>query len=114
MKSIIKAGMLGTALGVTALCGGSALADDASGVSFSGNIALTTDYVFRGISQSDNTVAVSGGFDATAGIFYAGTWASSVSFAPMEWDLYAGITPTLGAVSTDIGIIAYLYPSADM
>ncbi len=114
MKKLTKAAMLGTALSVTALCGGAAFADDAPApaVTFSGNIAMTTDYVFRGISQSDSGPAVQGGFDASAGEFYLGTWASSISFAPMEWDVYGGITPTTGPVSWDIGAIGYIYPGA--
>ncbi len=43
---------------------------------FGANTALTTDYVFRGISQSAEGAAVQGGFDATCGMFYAGVWAS--------------------------------------
>jgi uncharacterized protein (TIGR02001 family) len=111
---MLKAAMLGTALGVTALCGGTAFADDAPApaVSFTGNIAISTDYMFRGISQTNSEPAVSGGFDASAGKFYAGTWASSISFAPMELDLYGGFKPTTGPVSWDVGAIGYLYPSA--
>src|SRR5262245_49551552 len=53
---------------------------------FSANAALTTDYVFRGCSQSAEGAAVQGGFDATCGMFYAGVWASSLNFG----DLYHG------------------------
>lgn len=64
------------------LLGAAALASAAMGalpnaahaeVAFSGNIALTSDYVFRGISQTNTEPAVQGGFDASSGIFYAGT-----------------------------------------
>lgn len=122
MKRTTKAAMLGTALSVTALCGGAAFADDAApapAVSFSGNIAITTDYMFRGISQTNNSPAVQGGFDASMGEFYLGTWASSINFAvpspvdaPMELDFYGGFTPTTGPVSWDIGAIGYLYPDS--
>lgn len=116
MKRMMKAAMLGTALSVTALCGGAAFADDAAApapaITFSGNIAIATDYVFRGISQTGSAPAVQGGFDASAGEFYVGTWASSINFAPMEWDVYGGFKPVTGAVSWDIGAIGYIYPSA--
>jgi uncharacterized protein (TIGR02001 family) len=116
MKTTLKAAMLGTALSVTALCGGTAFADDAAApapaVSFSGNIAISTDYMFRGITQSNSEPAVSGGFDASSGQFYVGTWASSISFAPMEWDVYGGFKPVTGPISWDIGAIGYIYPSA--
>jgi uncharacterized protein (TIGR02001 family) len=47
---------------------------------YSGNVALSTDYAFRGISQTGEDPAVSGGFDVTHGQFYAGTWASTIDF----------------------------------
>ena len=51
------------------------------GFQISGNVALTTDYRFRGISQSDEELAIQGGFDAEFGPgFYIGTWGSSVDF----------------------------------
>jgi uncharacterized protein (TIGR02001 family) len=85
-------------------------------VSFSGNIALTTDYAFRGISQTDENAAVQGGFDAAYGQFYAGTWASNINFgtggANMELDVYGGYKPVVGPVTLDLGIIGYLYPGA--
>ncbi|MET0181674.1 MAG: TorF family putative porin [Caulobacterales bacterium] len=92
-------------------------------VSYSGNVALTSNYVFRGVSQSDNGPAVQGGFDVSSGIFYAGTWASSVDFGwdsgtgfddgGVELDLYAGLKPTLGPVAFDIGVLGYFYPGSE-
>lgn len=86
-----------------------------SGLSLSGNVAMTTDYVFRGVTQTDNGPAIQGGFDAGYGLFYAGAWGSNVDFGgdeSMELDVYAGVKPTLGPVSTDIGIVGYFYPGA--
>jgi uncharacterized protein (TIGR02001 family) len=110
MRSSFKTRMLGAAFGVTAIFGGVALADGASGISVTGNIALTTDYMFRSVSQNGSAPSVQGGFDATDGIFYVGTWAAAINFDPMEWDLYGGIRPTTGPISWDVGIIGYLYP----
>lgn len=76
------------------------------------NVALTTDYVFRGVSLSDNGPAVQGGFDYTADLFYAGVWASNV-VEGIELDLYAGWTPSTGPIDWDIGAIGYFYPGAD-
>jgi uncharacterized protein (TIGR02001 family) len=59
----------------------------------SANVGLTTDYVFRGISQTAETPTVQGGFDATCGPFYAGVWASGLTSdgaATVEMDWYAG------------------------
>lgn len=98
-------------------------------LSLAANVAFTSDYVFRGFSQSGEHFAVQGGFDASYGILYAGTWASSLDFgnapincgnpgstgdcADVELDLYAGIKPTLGPISLDLGVIGYLYPDAE-
>jgi uncharacterized protein (TIGR02001 family) len=89
----------------------------AEGLTITGNLALTTDYEFRGFSQTQHDPAIQGGFDLTDGDFYAGIWASNVDFGssvhvPMELDLYAGWRPKIGPVSADFGVIAYTYPSA--
>ena len=92
-----------------------AMAEEAAGWSFSGNIALTSDYVFRGISQTLEDPAVQGGFDAAYGSFYAGVWASNVDFGvdeSIEIDYYAGFKPTLGPVAADLGVAYYTYPGA--
>ena len=73
--------------------------------SLSGNISLTSDYVFRGVSQTQNGPAIQGGIDyAHASGFYAGTWASNVDWvslgfknnSSMEIDLYGGYKGSLG------------------
>lgn len=86
----------------------------------SANVALATEYVFRGISQTAEGPAVQGGFDATCGIFYAGVWASNLDFgssggedvANIEMDWYAGIKPKTGPIAWDLGVIYYTYPQA--
>ena len=86
----------------------------------SANVGLTSDYIFRGASQTAENPAIQGGMDATYGIFYAGFWGSNLDFgsvgakdaANLELDLYAGITPTLGPINLDLGVIQYLYPGA--
>ncbi len=84
--------------------------------SWSVNAAVTSDYVFRGVSQSDSDPAVSAGFDASYGILYAGFWASSVDEdfvgGNLEIDYYAGIKPTLGPATFDFGVLYYTYPGA--
>ncbi len=89
---------------------GVASAQGAPEVSF--NIAATSDYIFRGISQSDEDPAISGGVDVTSGMFYGGIWASTVDFGDdtsAEYDVYAGVTHDFGAMSTDFGVIYYGY-----
>jgi uncharacterized protein (TIGR02001 family) len=99
---------------------GSAHAED-SGNTVTANIGIYSQYVFRGLTQTDRHPAVQGGFDyAHASGFYAGTWLSNISWftdtnpgnsASLEWDLYGGFkkTWTLG-ISTDVGYIRYEYP----
>ena len=83
----------------------------ASAVEFSGNIAIGSDYYFRGVDQSGGP-AVSGGFDASFenGV-YAGTCASSVDFSGgLELDYYAGYGGSLSDdVSYDVGYIYFVY-----
>ena len=50
----------------------------------SANVALATDYIFRGFSQTAEGPAIQGGFDATCGRFYAGVWASSLDWGAVE------------------------------
>lgn len=104
--------LAGAAAAALAMAG----AAHAGETTFSGNVALSTDYVFRGISQTNESPAVSGGFDASKGIFYAGTWASTIDFsandAELEVDLYAGVKPVVGPVTLDLGVIGYFYPDA--
>jgi uncharacterized protein (TIGR02001 family) len=99
----------------------------------SANVGITSDYIFRGFSQTAEGPAIQGGFDATCGIFYAGVWASSLDFAggvggtldvvgsaiggppfdaSVEMDLYTGIKPKTGPITWDIGFIYYAYPDA--
>lgn len=94
---------------------GAALAEERK-LEWSANATGTSDYVFRGISQSDNDPAIQGGADVTYGLFYAGIWGSSIDYAAdnnIELDYYVGITPSYMGVSFDFGYIYYNYPDAD-
>ena len=82
---------------------------------FSGTVTLTSDYVYRGFTQTDGAPMVQGSFDWASDSFYVGTWASGVDFGDgtsTEIDLYAGWTPSAGAFDFDIGAIYYWYPDA--
>ncbi len=89
-------------------------------VEYSGNVAVTTDYHWRGWTQSNQDLALQGGFDlATDAGFYAGTWLSSIDFddasdSNIEWDLYAGYGGEFaGGLGYDVGVIYYVYPDSD-
>lgn len=81
------------------------------------NFAVTSEYVFRGVSQSAENPTIQAGVDVTYKLFYAGIWGSGVDFGPAvdawgEIDAYAGIKPVLGPITFDLGVIYYTYPSA--
>jgi uncharacterized protein (TIGR02001 family) len=87
-------------------------APESRGCTTSANVGLTTDYVFRGISQSGEEPAIQGGVDFTCGRFYAGVWGSSVDFggdANAEIDIYGGFKHAMGPVTLDVGFIYYAY-----
>jgi uncharacterized protein (TIGR02001 family) len=85
-----------------------------------GNLTLTSDYRFRGISQSFRQPAIQGGIDwAHASGFYLGNWNSSVSGnqfpngGSIEMDFYGGYKFPLGSdVTMDVGALYYYYPGA--
>jgi uncharacterized protein (TIGR02001 family) len=126
MHSIAKTGGLGAAsLLAAALLSGPGLADGmpsrgkiagapTPACAVSANVGVTTDYVFRGISQSLQDPALQAGVDLTCGKFYLGAWGSKVDFggdiANVEVDLYGGYKTTTGPISWDFGFIYYAYP----
>lgn len=79
------------------------------------NIALSSEYVFRGISQSDEDPALSGGFDYgfDNGV-YLGTWASNVDFGDdtsTEIDLYVGYAFDLtDSINLDLSAVYFVFP----
>ncbi len=83
---------------------------------YSFSITGTSDYVFRGVTQTDGDPTIQGAINVGYGIFYAGIWASGVDFgddADIEADYYAGIKPTWGKATFDFGVIYYDYPGYD-
>jgi uncharacterized protein (TIGR02001 family) len=75
------------------------------------NVGVTSDYVFRGISQSNEEAAIQGGVEFSCGKFYAGFWGSSIAFENgTEIDLYGGYKTSIGKVNIDLGFIYYGYP----
>tara|TARA_B100000678_G_C18221150_1_gene507135 strand:- start:664 stop:1290 length:627 start_codon:yes stop_codon:yes gene_type:complete len=82
------------------------------------NVALANDYIWRGMSQTDEDPAVSGGFDVSSSDngAYFGVWGSYVDFGSesetnKEVDYYFGYTDeSARGVNFDIGYISYNYP----
>ncbi len=78
------------------------------------NVALSSDYVFRYVSQTQEEPAISGGFDLDTGTgIYLGTWASNVDFgddATVEIDFYGGYATEFdNGLGIDVGVIDYEY-----
>ncbi len=112
-----------------ALWSGGALAQTAAPAApehtFTGNVSLNSEYIFRGIAQTAGKPAVQGGFDyAHASGFYLGTWASNISWledfgaysrSSLEWDFYGGYKnsfPGSQDWSYDVGTLYYYYPGS--
>ena len=85
--------------------------------SVSANVSIASDYIWRGMTQTDG-IAVSGGFDYAAdGGFYAGIWGSNVNFNDStgsgngaEFDYYFGYGFEMGGVGVDLGYVSFDYP----
>ena len=78
----------------------------------SGNIAIQSDYVWRGLTQNEGDVSFQGGFDfEDESGFYAGVWGANVNFggASTEGDLYIGFANEIEGFEYDVGIIEYTY-----
>jgi uncharacterized protein (TIGR02001 family) len=105
-----------TKLAVAFLAAASSIAvqaADAPAFTTTGNLSYTSDYVFRGITQTGGHTALQGGFDVahTSG-FTAGVWASNVNWTntTLEVDLYANYGFSLSKdFSASVGYIAYVY-----
>ena len=81
-----------------------------------GNAAITSDYRFRGISQTQTSPTLQGGIDYShSSGFYVGNWNSGVSdkvypgSSGFESDLYAGVKRKFGFVDVDAGVLQYFY-----
>ena len=92
-------------------------AEETSDWEFSGNVALTNNYIYRGYTQTNGDFAIQGGFDvAHSSGAYAGVWASNVDFGDgatnIEVDFYGGYAGDFGnsMFSYDVGFIYYAYP----
>lgn len=81
------------------------------------NAAVSSNYLWRGVTQTSDNAQVSGGIDYNhESGFYAGTWASNVDFGGdkpgYELDFYAGFAGEMGEFGYDVGYVYYAYPDA--
>lgn len=99
--------------------------DDPIPGEISAGVALTSDYIFRGISQTNHEPAIQGNLEYSidTGVAdtsaYAGFWGSNVNFedgdeAQVEIDVLFGVRGDVGdsGLSWDLGALYYAYPGA--
>jgi uncharacterized protein (TIGR02001 family) len=116
MKSTAKittltASMLLLGLSVTSI--------HANAIELSGDLTFTSDYAFRGISQTEEAAALQGGLTLSdSSGFYLSLWGSNVDFlaeGTLELDVMLGWSGALNDDwSTDVGIMRYGYPNAEI
>jgi len=133
-KSLLLAAILGTfAAPVAALADEAAPADaapaaapaePASPHTFTYNIGLYSQYIFRGLTQTAKKPALQGGVDYShSSGLYAGTWGSNINWltdsgnwheGSLEWDIYGGYKNTFGdtGIGYDVGLLNYVYPGS--
>ena len=118
-KSII-AGLTAAALGTGVA---QAQQPPAPAHTITGNVGLFSQYIFRGLTQTNEEPALQGGMDyAHSGGFYAGAWGSNISWlrdfnsykagGSLELDIYGGFKGTFGKsdFGYDVGLLYYWYP----
>lgn len=117
-KTLLLAAALGTfSLPVTVLA-----EEAASPHTFTYNVGLFSQYIFRGLTQTGEELALQGGVDyAHSSGFYLGSWASNISWvedaglyenSSLELDIYGGYASTIGetGLGYNVGILQYIYP----
>jgi uncharacterized protein (TIGR02001 family) len=119
-KTTLAAGVAAAAL---ALLPGTSTAAESSPHTLTGNVGLYSQYIFRGLTQTDGEPALQGGFDyGHSSGFYAGVWASNISWlrdgdayrtgGSGEIDIYGGLKGSFGKsdFTWDVGTLYYWYP----
>ncbi|MCJ2177273.1 TorF family putative porin [Novosphingobium album (ex Hu et al. 2023)] len=120
MTMSVRGAIAATLLAGTALAATPAFADEAdapAAITISGNVALTTDYRFRGVSLSSGDPAIQGGITvAHESGLYVSTWSSSINggdvYGQQELDILAGWSGEVtSGLTLDAGLLYYVYPS---
>ena len=99
-----------------------ALTSSAAVAEVTANAGIYSNYIWRGVTQTNDQAAGQGGIDWSGGPgFYAGTWVSNVDFSGddgsgfagdtgYEMDVYGGWAGEAGSFGWDLGVITYQYP----
>lgn len=122
IRGLAAAAILSSALIALAPAHAQNETDPPSAIELSSNVAIVSDYRFRGVSLSGGDPAIQGGIDlAHESGFYAGTWASSIDdggtdlLGDVELDIYAGWSGEVSdGLTLDAGLLYYIYPTEDL
>jgi uncharacterized protein (TIGR02001 family) len=123
MLTSVRGLVAATLLGAGSLAAMPALADETdppSDITITGNVALVTDYRFRGLSLTAGDPAIQGGITVShKSGFYIGTWASNLEDSPvygsMELDIFGGWTGQIApGLTADVGLLYYAYPNGNV
>ena len=126
-KKTLIAGAIAAALAAPGVvfAADAAPAEAKSPHTITGNFGIFTQYIFRGLTQTNGSPAAQGGFDYShSSGLYAGTWLSNISWlmdspavtgyssSSLELDMYGGYKGTFGAsdFGYDVGVLKYYYP----
>lgn len=122
MRKLAQALLLAGVVGVPSIMvAAPALAEEAAASPITANVTLASEYVYRGISQTREEMALQGGFDyAHSSGFYIGTWGSNVNWLQdagasnsLEVDIYGGYKGKISDdLSFDVGYLRYEYPGS--
>jgi uncharacterized protein (TIGR02001 family) len=108
---------LSKAVAIASLLSAGLMGAQVANAEVSFNAALVTDYVFRGVSYSDNGLALQGGADyAHESGVYVGTWLSNIDTGidtDIEYDLYVGYGMEVNGLEIDLGYTTYNYVDLD-
>lgn len=119
MRSTLLPGLFAASIFCTAAPAFAQDTDPPSAVTVSGSATITSDYRFRGISQTDKDFAVQGGISVSheSGV-YAGVWGSTIDDyvaggSDQEIDFTAGFKKDFSGTTLDVGAVYYYYPGAE-
>lgn len=108
MRKFTKTLVAASVAAATLAASGAAMAE------FSGNIGATSNYLWRGVTQSGDDSAISGGIDYAHDMgVYAGIWTSSIAGSGSEVDYYAGYAGEVAGFGYDVNLTAYTYPQQE-
>jgi uncharacterized protein (TIGR02001 family) len=125
-KSLVTIAVLGTLALPTAVFAADAApaAAPAPAYTISYNVGLFSQYIFRGLTQTDEKPALQAGVDfAHSSGFYLGAWGSNISWlqdgdyydnSGLELDIYGGYANSIGDVGYNVGVLQYIYPGNDI